>query len=336
VVDSLVSMGGHAYRKDIRQGTYRFLNLHLKNDPRPVQDSEIDLVTGPREEIHPLPPEQLRVFPQDSDIPKDALNGRIDQEFVPIAKLELPKEGAFASWKNELLAKLRRMTFHHFPERIPPAQKLGEEISPNLIRLATEPGIAIRLRAVRIPATRAGRIFVVVTSLDVNAAVPAWLEGFAKEQDAVYVCEPRGVGASQWTGKNPPNYVARSHYLLGRTVDGGRVWDVAATARYLRDLHKQQAPVHLVGETHSAVLAVYAALLEPDISGLILREPPGTHQGESAPSLLNVLRVCDVPEALGMLAPRPVTLLGGAMPWVQKAAAIYRAAGAADQLVLKK
>jgi dienelactone hydrolase len=37
-VDSFVSIGGHAYRKDIRQAACRFINMHLKNDPRVVED----------------------------------------------------------------------------------------------------------------------------------------------------------------------------------------------------------------------------------------------------------------------------------------------------------
>ena len=45
--DTLVSIGGHAYRADIRQGVYRFLNTYLKNDPRYVEDAEID-VYAPR------------------------------------------------------------------------------------------------------------------------------------------------------------------------------------------------------------------------------------------------------------------------------------------------
>jgi hypothetical protein len=54
-VDSLVSIGGHAYRADIRQATYRFLNTHLKNDAHPVLDSEVDLVTvsARRDSSHP-------------------------------------------------------------------------------------------------------------------------------------------------------------------------------------------------------------------------------------------------------------------------------------------
>lgn len=334
LVDSLVSMGGHAYRKDIREASFRFINTHLKSDPRPIRDSEVDLVAGPREEIHPIAPEQLRVFPLDADIPKDALNGRIDGEFVPLAKVSVPREGEFERWKNETLTKLRHMTFHHFPERIPPARAMDTN-SAGVIRLNTEAGISVMLRPVRTGPVRAERVLLFVTGSDANAPLPGWLNGFIKEGDFVYGCEPRGIGATSWTQKNPPNYVERSHYLLGRTVDSGRVWDIAAAARYLRTLHGEQSQVYLAGESASAVLAIYAALLEPEVAGLIIKEPPGTHMDKSAPALLNVLRVCDIPEALGMLAPRPVTLVGDTAAVITKAVALYRSAGATDKLVLK-
>ena len=70
-VDAVVSIGGHSSREDIRKSTYRFMNIHLKNDPSQVLDSEFDLVTGSRgQEVHPIAPEQLRVFPTDADIRK--------------------------------------------------------------------------------------------------------------------------------------------------------------------------------------------------------------------------------------------------------------------------
>ena len=94
-------MGGHDYRQDIRQAAYRFINMHLKNDPRAVADSEVDLVTGPENKRqYPIPPEKLRVFPQDSDIPKDELNTTIDQHFVPMAKVEPPKQGEYETWRD--------------------------------------------------------------------------------------------------------------------------------------------------------------------------------------------------------------------------------------------
>jgi hypothetical protein len=333
-VDSVVSMGGHAYRQDIRQAACRFLNTYLQDNPRVVTDSEVDLVTGPREEVHPIAPEQLRVFPADADIPKDALNARIDQEFVPLAKVTPPSEGEFQAWRNLLLAKVRQQSFHHFPERISPAMAL-ETDATGITRLSTEPAISIRCRAVRRPAGRAERIWVVASSSDVNAAPPAWLAQHSKQQDAIYICEPRGVGASQWTRKNPPNFVERCHYLLGRTVDSGRVWDLAATARHLRAQHGGEAEVFLAGEGAAGVWAIYAALLEPEVAGLVVSQLPATHMADGAPALLNVLRVCDIPEALGLVAPRPITLLGGAPDWTQRTAALYRSAGAADKLLLR-
>lgn len=331
LVDSVVSIGGHAYRQDIRQASYRFMNTYLKNDPRRVLDTEVDLVTSTPQENHPIPPEQLRVFPQDSDFPQDAINARIDYEFVPMAQPELPKAGQFEAWKSELLAKLREKTFHHFPDRIPAAIP-GETESSGVMRLTTESLISIRLRPIRVAGPESKRIWLLVASSDLNQDPPAWLKDCAKEQDGLYICEPRGVGATRWTTRNPPNYVERSHYLLGRTVDSGRVWDIAAAARYLRSAHPE-SEVNLAGEGAPAVLAVYAALLEPEISGLALSHPLTTHMDTNAPVLLNVLRVLDIPQALGMLAPRPLTIFGSSQDCSKTAEAIYASSGAKSSLV---
>ena len=96
MVDAAVSVGGHAYRKDLRQAAYRFINMHLKDDPRIVADSEEDLVAGQGEEKrYPIEPEKLRVFPKDSDLPKDELNTTIDRHFVPMAQVAPPRQGEF-------------------------------------------------------------------------------------------------------------------------------------------------------------------------------------------------------------------------------------------------
>jgi hypothetical protein len=334
VVDSVVSVGGHEYRKDIRQAVFRFFNTHLKSDPRLVLDSEVDLIEGPRNGFHPIPPAQLRVFPDDADIPNDALNARIDREFVPIGQVEEPRKGAFENWKDELITKLRSMSFHHFPERIPAARSASESDSAEIFHVETEPGISVRMRAVRSPAN-ADRVVMLVSGTAVESNPPAWLDGFVTKQDAIYVCEPRGMGGKIWTRDDSLNYVERSHYLLGRTVDSGRIWDVAAAARYLKLRHQGDVSVYLFGESTSAVLALYAALLEPEVTGLVLLEPVLTHMSDSAPSLLNVLRVCDIPDVLGMLAPRPVTIVTEQSESFQKASAIYRAAGAVGKLVVR-
>jgi dienelactone hydrolase len=330
LVDSFISIGGHDYRQDIRQATYRFFNVHLKNDPRLVTDSEVDLVTGSSAAAHPIPPETLRVFPGDSDLPTDAINARIDEEFIPVAAADLPGKGEFDPWKQALLDGLRRSSFHHFPERIPAATPAAND-KPKALRVMTEPGITLRLRSARAASERIERILLLVIEAERSDSVPEWLERYVSPRDSVYVLEPRGVGDTSWSRRNPPNYVERAHVLLGRTVDSGRVWDVAAVARYLGTHGGVNVPVHLAGQGPSAALAVYAGLMEPGIAGFLLHDPPASLVNAHAPVFLNVLRICDLPDAMAMLAPRPVTLSGRTGDWTTRVAAVYQSAEAEDQ-----
>ena len=162
-----------------------------------------------------------------------------------------------------------------------------------------------------------------------------WWKQFIRARDDVYVCEPRGIGETRWTRKTPPNYVERAHYLLGRTVDSGRVWDLAAAARYVREIGQGSNPVCLAGEGPAGALAAYAALLEPNVAEVFLFHPPSSHMEDSAPALLNVLRVCDVPEVVGMLAPRPVSIVSDLPAWRDITQKIYSVAGAPEKLSLR-
>src|SRR5439155_22378636 len=98
LVDEYVSKGGHDYRPDLRIAVFKFLNKHLKGDTTtPVKDAVFKPIEG----------KLLRVFPTDADLPKDVLNGRIDETFVPRAKVTLPETGKFEACKKSLLQKLR-------------------------------------------------------------------------------------------------------------------------------------------------------------------------------------------------------------------------------------
>lgn len=341
LVDAVVSIGGHAYRRDVRQAAYRFINLHLKNDPRIVSDSEVDLVAGSgAKRQHPIAPERLRVFPQDSDIPKDELNTTIDEHFVPMAKV-WPQQGRFPQWSESLQSELRRVVFGCFPQfpQVIPAAELLEQVNPQEARLGTEPGIEIRLffDVNSKPAGAVKGVALLVRGPDVGAdAAPdrRWRAVHHPDYE-VYHCHPRGVGRTAWTRKNPPNYVQRCHVLLGRTVDTGRVWDVIATARYLHAKHEGKVPVYVHGQSGAGVLAAYAALWEPEIAGVVLDRPPLTHMDDAAPQFLGVLRVCDVPDVLGMLAPRPLSIRGVSRDKLAKVVASYATAGRPDRLVIR-
>ena len=332
-VDSVVSVGGHAYRQDIRQAAYRFINAHLKGDSRPIDDGEIDVVSeGGNPGPYPIEPEKLRVFPEDSDLPADELNTTIDERFVPLASVPPAEKGKFEEWKKPLLAELKRVSFGYFPREIPAAGKL-DDAAPGTHRLQTEDGIEIRLHAGGPRNPQPTSILLAVLDEDEAGRSPDWLHQVESSGQNLVLCEPRGIGGTKWTRKDPPNYVERCHVLLGRTVDAGRVWDVIAAARYLAEAEKQK--VFVAGKGRAGLIAAYAAALDDSISGVTIVSPPASHMDAAAPQFLNVLRVCDVTDALGLIAPRPLTIVGGDASGYSKTAAAYEAAGAKERLTIK-
>ncbi|HWB12306.1 MAG TPA: prolyl oligopeptidase family serine peptidase [Pirellulales bacterium] len=338
-VDAVVSVGGHAYRQDIRQAAFRFINAHLKGDARPVLDSEIDVVSeGGNPEKYPIPPESLRVFPTDDLLPADQINQSVDERFVPLADIRLPEADHFDEWRRKLAGELRRVTFGYFPEQIRAAKKLGDAENA-AERLESEAGIELRLRGYKAAPAGARNILLAVLSEDEAGTEPEWLKAHVSSDERVVYCEARGVGATRWTRKNPPNYVERSHVLLGRTVDTGRVWDVIAAARYLSTpavSNGTKRSVTVAGRGAAGIIAAYAAALADDIAGAILVSPVKTHMDAAAPQLLNVLRVCDVPDALGLLAPRPLKIVGGDRSTFARTLAIYTAAGAEEKIAFEE
>ncbi|MDB5387108.1 MAG: Acetyl xylan esterase, partial [Planctomycetaceae bacterium] len=338
-IDTVVSVGGHAYRKDIRQAAYRFLNAHLDGNSAPITDSEQDLVSEehpPRN--FPISPAALRVFP--ADLPADQLNTKIDEHFIPVANVAVPEAGHFTEWKKSLIDELRRVTFGYFPAAIPAAKKLGD-VGQTGERLQSEDSIEFRLNfpSGQPPASQTSaikKVLLVLLNEGESGSTPDWVKGVAVDGQLVVLCEPRGIGATRWTRKNPPNYVERSHALLGRTVDTGRVWDVIAASKYLsaRFASESAKPtIQVAGKGSAAILAAYAGVLEDQIAGVTLVSSRITHLDNEAPQFLNVLRVCDVPDALGLLAPRPVTIISGDAAAFAKTARIYEAAGNKEKLV---
>jgi hypothetical protein len=146
-------------------------------------------------------------------------------------------------------------------------------------------------------------------------------------QGEIFTVSPRGHGISEWTRKNPPNYVERSHALLGHTADERRVFDTIGMFRYYINMAKDQK-WQLAGRGQAGVIAAYAAIFEPDVPAVVLKNPPASHR--DGPTFLNVLRVLDVPEALGLLAPRPLTIYSNDKAF-DRTAEIYKIAGAGDK-----
>jgi cephalosporin-C deacetylase-like acetyl esterase len=315
LVDEYVSKGGHDYRPDLRIAIFRWLNKHLCNDIPEIIDANFKPIAG----------EELRVFPEDRDLPKDQINDRIDQTFVPRSQVKLPAEGEFEEWKKELMGQLRERVFHRFPDRFPAPKELGGGLSFSMINYIFEPEEHVRIRLAHdkvIPNELKQGTLVVLTA---DKEDSEWARPFSGEGWLAAVW-PR----SGWTKKSPPNYVERAHALVGQTVDQGRVSDVAVAVRQLAAQAKLPQHWRVVGKGQAGVLAVYAALFEPSIREVVLVDPPASHT--DGPYFLGVQRVLDVGDALGLLAPRPLTLINAPPALAKRVEEIYQRAGAKDRL----
>jgi hypothetical protein len=322
-------VGGHGYRTDIRRAAYEFFNRHLKGDSRRVADPD----AGANADGTPvIERKMLRVFPEDSDFPKNHINAKIDELFVTLAKPAAPAAGKFESWRKDLLDRLRRAAFAAWPATAPAAYEpaLGRE--PRAEKETTEDGIEVYWRWAPGKEANSARWLVVLNPDEDLAKPPEWASGVVGV-DSVLLLSPRGGGRGAWTRDKFPYPIERSMALLGGTVDGGRVWDVMTVAGRRA---AEGVRWRVAGRGRAGILAAYAALYQPAIEAVVAVDPPASLRPETAgaeygPALLNAMRVMDIPEALGCLAPRRLTLVGANDSAFDRTAAIYRLAAAADR-----
>ncbi|MBI4601359.1 MAG: prolyl oligopeptidase family serine peptidase [Planctomycetes bacterium] len=337
-VDAVVSIGGHAYREDLRRAVFEFFDRELRGVAAPVLDSGVGLAAGepPRPQI---PFEELRAFPRDQDLPRDQLNTRIDEVFVPRGRPGLPEAGRVDAWRGELLGELSRACFGAWPRDAADPHASYDASSGQGVAV-TQPGITIYWRVPSRPEDLRRDLWVVVLGPgDSREELPRWAAGAVGDSPAVLL-PTRGAGHPhlEWTRKSPPNTVERSLVLVGETADGGRVLDVARTLRGLKALGARR--LRLAGRGDAGVIAAYAVLYASEAEEVVAFEPPASHapsRGVTAggPAILNVLRVLDIPEAFGLLAPRRLTLRGTDPADFRGTAEIYERAGARDALELR-
>jgi dienelactone hydrolase len=329
-VDEYVSKGGHDYRPDLRIAVFSFLNKHLKGDTGAVKDADFPKIDG----------KDLRVFPEDKDLPKDQVNDRVDELFVPKAEVKLPKAGEFKEWKAGLVKKLRETSFRAVPEKVPesdlsdPAVLLFESDEGKGVSAIFGVEHDIEARVVTYSRRTGNKTtpFDAIPNPDENeaGAIKTWDKYLDKPSGMTFIWL-RGCGTNRWAQKSPPNTVERSLVLLGQTADAGRVRDLAAI--------KLNPHVHgsttLVARGPAGIVAAYSTILFPGATKeLVILDPPPTHR--DGPHFLNIDRVLDLPTALGLLAPDvKLTLIHAKDPAFDKTAAIYKLAGAADKFERK-
>jgi hypothetical protein len=329
----LETVGPHKDTPELRHGAFAWMNRWLKDDRNEIDEPE----------RAKLDPKQLKVFDR---LPEDAGNATVQEFFIKPARADMPKVPAVArEWwtgqSKEWQSGLRDKVFRGWPERTPPLEPLlAADVKHSGLRLrafdfVSEENVDLRLWLLTAEKTEKPTL-VVLTAVDeagwkdwVKELGPAFKNALLLPADpvlddkkfeqnvrvlekhgwALATLAPRGIGPTRWAEAGTPadTHIRRRFVLLGQTLDGQRVWDVRRGLEVLRRVSDLQgAPLWLQGKGDLAGVVLYASLFEQDVVRLDLWHPPASHR--QGPILLNVRRVCDMPQALALAFPRAIRL----------------------------
>jgi len=325
----LETKGKHVDTPELRKGAFEWMNRHLRNDTKPIDDPAPTLLEAKQLQVYDRPP-------------IDATNKIIHELFRRPARPELPQvpdvvQAWWPAQRERWLTELRDKCFRGWPTK--PADlavKPVETITADGVTLrawdfVSEEGVELRVWLTTAEKTEKPSL-IVLDVLD-EPAWEKWCAGlgpkFGKSltplrevprDDATFeqnrramekfgwafaAVAPRGVGPTRWTDATP--HTLRRFNLLGQTLAGQQVWDVRRAIATLGHVDGfAGVPRWLQGKGQAAGLALYAGLFEADVARFDLWNLPGSHA--EGPTFLNVRTILDMPQALALLAPRKVLL----------------------------
>ncbi len=327
--DLVEDLAPHGYTPKLRQAIFTWFNTHLKNDPTPVIDDVTDFVE---------PEENLLVF--GGQLPEQDEMRRIDKLLVQRAVLPtISDESAWRAHQETALKRLRELTFRNTccdcSARPREVRLDGGEASGTCATYGFETCDALTLGIkTRRPAEAASSIPTVVFAVQPDARSTFAGGGSSRPNVrgtfATAAVEVRNTAATSlgpgylWTAR-------RTYPLLGETLPERQVSDLLAAVAILKQT-PVTGPLAIYGQGYTAPLAIYAALLNPQITEIILADPPGSHEDPTTPEFLGILRIGDLPHNLALAFPRPITFVGSvpeAYQWTQQ---LYEKLGAANRL----
>lgn len=328
--DLVEDLTPHGYTPKLRQAIFTWFNKHLKGDPTPVKDDVTDFVE---------PEENLLVF--GGKLPKDDQMRRVDALLVKRA--ELPPVTNPTQWRahqEAAIRRLRELTFRYIPREQDPrlrdyradgSAKDGSRFTTQVFD--TRDGLTIRVKIAR-PQEAAWPVPMMAFAVQPDARSTFAGGGSSRPgipgEFATAGVEVRNTGVTSvgpgylWT-------LRRVYPLLGETLPERQVCDLLAGVALARR-EAATGPMAVYGQGVTAPLAIYAAILDPQIAEVILADPSESHADPKTPEFLGILRMGDLPQNLALVYPRPITFVGAvpaAYAWTREA---YKKLGAGDRI----
>ncbi len=305
-VDLFEVPGPHDYTQAQRERAVEWSDRWLLGKDTSINERPFPSVSG----------EQLSAF--GGQLPPDSINNKVQEIFIPTAQMARFKtRSAWEQKKSEILEKLKSIVFRNMPGRqveVMKTERKMEDGSPAFLSLETEPDIQIGVVVLNHSPLKPGEkrpALIYIASPGETLETLLWnfmrVDTFNTIPETIYVVYPRGTGRWPWDDEVRRKF-ERNAMLLGRTLDEMRLYDVLYAVNFAASQpYFDGKEITVAGKGAQGVIGAYAALLDPRISRVILHSPPLTHK--TGPIFLNILRYTDVPQALGMLAPRELVFL---------------------------
>ncbi len=293
-------------------------------------------------ETNALPREAAEDLACLTQMPSDAINYRIQNQLTgPVTLKKPPSRSVWPKRRKDLLEQLNQKVFRWFPkETIPFETRVSRNSggwAPKYadykdVSFQTEMGVRIRAQLltpkrgiadapVLLYVKRPGDS---IYFMDLDELLPVL------GHYSVLILNPRFSEVPI----SPADHasIEMTSAWTGRTIAAMQVWDILRTVKWLFEEEKFPASaLSFYGKGDLGILGLYAALSDGRIQQVILNDPPSSHWQH--PALINVLRVTDIPEVAGALAPRrlvSLTPLPEAFNYTRK---LYRMQRASAQMV---
>jgi cephalosporin-C deacetylase-like acetyl esterase len=338
--------GGHGYHPLSRTAIFSWLLKHLAGkDVAPDEVGDLDESAEKQESE-----DTLRVF-VGGPLPEDRTLTIHEDFFTPPQPPEIADQARLEQARAQVIAALRKKTFGAFPDSPPPLDTQvefefeGDQTHGARIAFTPEGGWRLRgmltvPRSARRPAPAIVALCSPGEKRDGTGSATEEFLGRLRVPWAKIVVEPRGTGETAW-GEELQWHLRRATAWTGRTVASLRVWDTLQALAAVRELPQVDAKrVALAARGEMAAVALYATLLDGNVSALVLESPPATQNVPSqrdgrgeAIEMLNCLRITDLAQVAGLLFPTELVFVGHCPSTYEWAEDIYRRLGAPGKFV---
>ena len=326
--------GGHSYHERSRTAIFSWFIKHLMGKdvpPQQVGDVELDAAKLETEST-------LAVYVNGA--PAGNRVATIHDEFIALAAApDLTSAADVARVRKATVAQLRATTFNHFPRK-PPLLAVEEEFAldggvGSRFAFTSEDGWRLHGTRRNPPDVKGPAPAIVVLRSPGEARNDSeTFAGQIREPSIKVIVETRGTGDTAW-GDDLNWHLRRASAWTGRSIASMRVWDALRALEAVRTLPGvDPARLSIAARNDMCAVALYAALLDGRLRGVLLDSPPATqnagsqHDGRGpAIEMLGCLRHTDLPYVAGLLHPADVTVSGVFPSTYVWAEAIYRRLG---------